>query len=245
MVFRSFADGHTEEVATTISEVRVVTFDLDNTIWATSATIDAANAALFDHLTRNNISQPRRVEKVMGEIFEQDRHKYSPMEENETPKSPVFLTKLRVDAIGHILQSYNGYSVEDAERVASEAFQVWTNARHNAIPKNFAGNVIPCLQKIAKIKTSTGHPVLIGAITDGNSDPRNVECLKDFFDFCVNAESVGVAKPDKVRRSLVYICIHLFLLIVFSYIVPAGVFGSHSMRCILPFIPKYGSCSAR
>jgi len=39
--------------------------------------------------------------------------------------------------------------------------------------------------------------LLIGAITDGNSDPRNIPQLAPYFDFCVNAEQVGVSKPDK------------------------------------------------
>jgi hypothetical protein len=106
------------------------------------------------------------------------------------------LTQLRTDAIQQILQDFNGYTEEDASTFAKEAFQCWTKARHDAIPDNFAGNVLGCLEKISTIRTAAGHPVLIGAITDGNSDPRNVDVLKDYFDFCVNAENVGVAKPD-------------------------------------------------
>jgi ribosomal protein L40E len=37
---------------------------------------------------------------------------------------------------------------------------------------------------------------VIIAITDGNSDPRNVESLRPYFDIVVNSEQVGVAKPD-------------------------------------------------
>ena len=42
-----------------------------------------------------------------------------------------------------------------------------------------------------------GPPVVLGAITDGNSDPRLVDGLAPYFDFVVNSESVGVAKPDQ------------------------------------------------
>ena len=55
-----------------ISEVRVVTFDLDNTLWNTSACINAANDALAAHLQAQEIVQPKRVEKVMGELFKAD-----------------------------------------------------------------------------------------------------------------------------------------------------------------------------
>jgi FMN hydrolase / 5-amino-6-(5-phospho-D-ribitylamino)uracil phosphatase len=178
------------------SEVRVVTFDLDNTLWNTAACIDAANSALAAFLAKDNIQQPKRVEIVMGELFRASKSRYAPID-GEAAKSPVLLTQLRTDAVCQVLVQDNGYNETDALEYSQRAFDLWTKARHEAIPNCLASHVIPTLQKIASIRTSTGHPVLIGAITDGNSDPRNVDILSDFFDFCVNAEQVGVGKPDK------------------------------------------------
>jgi len=39
--------------------------------------------------------------------------------------------------------------------------------------------------------------LLYGAITDGNSEPRNVKELSHIFDFVIHAESVGVSKPHR------------------------------------------------
>jgi FMN phosphatase YigB (HAD superfamily) len=178
------------------SEIRVVTFDLDNTLWNTAGCIDAANNALAAHLDADNILQPKRVEKIMGELFKTSKSRYCPLDA-ENAKAPVLLTKLRTDAISQVLEDHNGYSPDDALSYAEKAFQVWTNARHDAIPENFAAHVLTCLEKVSSIKTSGGHKVLIGAITDGNSDPRKVDVLRDYFDFCVNAEGIGVGKPDK------------------------------------------------
>jgi FMN phosphatase YigB (HAD superfamily) len=198
---RMYSEGDTyTDSTTTIEEammrsaVRVITFDLDNTLWKTSGCIGAANDALAAFLDKYDIAQPKRVETLMGDLFQADKKTYAPLDEN--PKGPVLLTQLRTDAIQQLLQDFNGYTEEDASAFAKEAFQCWTKARHDAIPDNFAGNVLGCLEKISTIKTAAGNPVLIGAITDGNSDPRNVDVLKDYFDFCVNAETVGVAKPD-------------------------------------------------
>lgn len=190
---QSFVTANDESIIR--SEIRVVTFDLDNTIWKTSKCINAANDALSAYLDTKQIVQPKRVEVIMGDLFQKDKKRYAPLDEN--PKAPVLLTQLRIDAVKNLLESFNGYSEDDATQLAEEAFQVWTNARHGAIPENFAQNVLPCLEKISSIRTSAGQPVVIGAITDGNSDPRNVDQLKGYFDFCVNAEMVGVAKPDK------------------------------------------------
>eukprot|EP00559_Dactyliosolen_fragilissimus_P003403 CAMPEP_0184857800 /NCGR_PEP_ID=MMETSP0580-20130426/2950_1 /TAXON_ID=1118495 /ORGANISM="Dactyliosolen fragilissimus" /LENGTH=524 /DNA_ID=CAMNT_0027353615 /DNA_START=144 /DNA_END=1718 /DNA_ORIENTATION=- len=204
-----------------ISEVRVVTFDLDNTLWKTSAVITSANDALASYLQSMNIYVPTRVEVVMGELFRQRKEIYSPSlhdwnsssnddnaNTNDTANnntvqskssSPVYLTQLRKDAIKDILVTHNGYDENDEGGItfANQAFEVWANARHSAIPLNFADSVLSCLTDIRNIKTSHGHNVIIGAITDGNSDPRKVNILKPFFDFCVNAEGVGVSKPNR------------------------------------------------
>lgn len=197
-----YFEGETYTDSTTIDEdsmmrsaVRVVTFDLDNTLWKTSGCIGAANDALAIFLDKQEIVQPKRIEKLMGEFFQANKNTYAPLDDN--PKGPVLLTQLRTDAIQHVLQEFNGYTEEDASKFAKEAFECWTKARHDAIPSNFAENVLGCLDKISAMKTTSGNPILIGAITDGNSDPRNVDVLKKYFDFCVNAEAVGVGKPDK------------------------------------------------
>jgi FMN phosphatase YigB (HAD superfamily) len=201
-------NGEVEYEYLTRSEIRVVTFDLDNTLWNTSGCIDAANSALAAHLEADNIVQPKRVEKVMGDLFKANHSRYCPLDENA--KAPCLLTQLRTDAIQVVLEDHNGRSPEDALAYAQNAFQIWTNARHDAIPHNFATSVLACLEKVSSIRTSAGHPVLIGAITDGNSDPRNVDVLRDYFDFCVNAESIGVGKPDKrvYMEAIRYVAAH-------------------------------------
>ncbi len=223
------------------SEVRVVTFDLDNTIWKTGNVISSANDALAKHLEEMEIHAPIRVEKIMGTLFKNDKGKYSPllvqeaMEEhvenqrklktndvqaeaflsdnqveedyyNNEPsldhiKAPVLLTQLRIDALFEVFNNQtnaNNLSSTQIQQKAIDAFDIWTKARHDAIPHNLAqSGVIKCLQEIKNIQTSYGKKIVVGAITDGNSDPRNVDMLKEYFDFCINAESVGISKPDR------------------------------------------------
>lgn len=198
--------------------IRVVTFDLDNTIWKTEPTIATANDALAAFLDQNGIVYPLRVEKVMGELFGNNPLRYAPpppqrldsstnsssSSNPKIPKSPVLLTNLRKDAIRYVLEQHNSYSTDDATTLADEAFQVWADARHRVILDHLAGSATSCLQQVRDIKTIFGTPtnnrttgIITGAITDGNSDPSSIEMLSSFFDFCVNAEQVGVAKPDK------------------------------------------------
>lgn len=201
--------------------IRVVTFDLDNTLWKTSGTIDAANDALARYLDSRQIKVSRRIEKVMGDLFQADKHRYCPLccvdctgkSDNvafeSCCKAPVLLTQLRIDATAYVLETENDFPPDEALDLAEQAFEVWTQARHDAIVDNMAPNVVEALHRIRTTLQTTSSspsgtatatttiPVIIGAITDGNSNPRRVDVLRPYFDFVVNAESVGVGKPDK------------------------------------------------
>lgn len=178
------------------SEVRIISFDLDNTVWKTYGCINAANDALADFLEQHQIKQPKRVEHIMKDLFQSNKQRYSPVL-GEAAAHATLLTLLRTDAIVVLLEDFNDFPRTKAEEFAQKAFDIWAEARHDAIPQNLAKNVLDCLEEISNLRTSKGHPVIIGAITDGNSDPRRVEILEKYFDFCVNAEQVGVSKPDK------------------------------------------------
>ena len=107
------------------SPVRVVTFDLDNTLWNTGATIGAANDVLAEFLNANNIVQSKRTEKIMGDLFQASKADYCPLaaeEELDSVKAPVLLTRLRKDALTQIFIQDNGYTEEDARKFADEAF---------------------------------------------------------------------------------------------------------------------------
>ena len=210
------------------SEVRVISFDLDNTLWKTGEVISHANDVLSQSLTDKGVSVPVRTEVVMGELFKKDPKRYCPLAEFDEEKDdstrkdgdsgtdfdkaaggeakgvhifsgsskPVLLTQLRIDALRDIFVRYNSFSVEEAQAAAEEAFQIWTKARHVAIPNHFARQVVESLEMLRTIESRDGHRVVIIAITDGNSNPRNVESLRPYFDLVVNSEQVGVAKPD-------------------------------------------------
>uniref|UniRef100_A0A6V2NPC6 Zinc-ribbon domain-containing protein n=1 Tax=Ditylum brightwellii TaxID=49249 RepID=A0A6V2NPC6_9STRA len=192
------------ETATT-SQIKVITFDLDNTLWKTSAVISSANDVLHTHLTETlSLEIPTRVEKVMGDLFQANKVQYAPgvMDEKDI-KGPTLLTQLRIDAVFSLLVQYNEMQEEEAQKVAQEAFEVWTQARHDAIPTHAVPNLLSTLNQLRSIQyksdssSTDSYPVVIGAITDGNSNPTTVPILRPYFDFVVNAERVGISKPDR------------------------------------------------
>jgi FMN phosphatase YigB (HAD superfamily) len=193
------------------SKVHVITYDLDNTLWNTSATIGTANDALAAHMHRQcgddgdpakNIA---RVEQRMRVLHESQPDRYGPTVPRTTTTTaaaaesvaPVRLTDLRKDAIRSVLIDEAGYADDDPrlEQQVDDAFAVWVDARHSCIPSHFApSGVLECLRAIRQSSTDI---VAIGAITDGNSNPLAIPELREYFDFCINAEQVGVGKPDR------------------------------------------------
>lgn len=72
---RSGETFKTPALGSTRSEIRVVSFDLDNTIWKTGATITDANDALATHL-HEKFRIVERSEKFMGQLFKQFPNRY-------------------------------------------------------------------------------------------------------------------------------------------------------------------------
>lgn len=60
------------------SDIRIITFDLDNTLWKTGPTISHANAVLNEHLRQAyGVKNGCLVEVEMGRLFELDKRRYA------------------------------------------------------------------------------------------------------------------------------------------------------------------------
>lgn len=193
------------------TEVRVVTFDLDNTLWKTGPTIEAANHALAKFLDSKAINSTQSIPTIMKQLFDTNPSRYAPVLRNNkaqsvteqekdlsSGKSPTLLTLLRKDAIQALIQQSgnNSFSSLQAAELAQKAFEVWKEARHQAALLNMADKVHETISALKSSTNSSQRPIVIGAITDGNADPRLIDSLSPYFDFCVQAEQVGVSKPD-------------------------------------------------
>ena len=175
--------------------IRVISFDLDNTLWCTTSTIGAGVCAV-DKFRQSNAIQPAvRVEVVMKELFAANRGKYAPWQGAQAT-SPSQFTQLRLDAMQHLLTKHHGFAPNKAAAMAQQAFHTMATARHAAIPQHLAARVVETLQALRDSACQNENEILlIGAITDGNAHPDQVASLAPYFDFCIHAETVGVSKP--------------------------------------------------
>ncbi|MFR0692166.1 HAD family hydrolase [Enterobacterales bacterium AE_CKDN230030158-1A_HGKHYDSX7] len=156
--------------------IRLVTFDLDDTLWDVAPVMNSAEATLRDWLAVNAVRLgPVPIEHlwaIRSRLMEQDpmlRHR---------------LSELRRRILFHALLDA-GYPQAEASELAEAGFQTFLAARHQV---TLFPEVHPTLEQLA-------NRFILGVLTNGNADVRRLG-LADYFQFALCAEELGVGKPD-------------------------------------------------
>ncbi|WP_397450554.1 HAD family hydrolase [Pseudomonas sp. NA-150] len=156
--------------------IKLITFDLDDTLWDTAPVIVSAEAVLRNWLAENAPDLgPVPVEHlwaIRSKLVEAD------------PSFKHRISALRRKVLFHALEDA-GYPHAQAQELADESFEVFLHARHQV---DIFPEVVPTLEILAKSYT-------LGVLTNGNADVRRLG-LMDFFAFALSAEDLGIGKPD-------------------------------------------------
>ncbi|MFX1709188.1 HAD family hydrolase [Stutzerimonas stutzeri] len=156
--------------------IRLITFDLDDTFWESTPAIQSAETALRDWLAAH---APR-----LGDFPIEALGAIRRMLVEQEPALRHRISELRRRILQHALQDA-GYPADEANGLAEQAFQVFLDARHEV---QIFPDVQPTLEFLANHYT-------LGVITNGNADVRRLG-LTDYFQFTLCAEDLGVGKPD-------------------------------------------------
>lgn len=156
--------------------IKLITFDLDDTLWDTAPAIVSAEASLRDWLAENAPKLgPVPVEHlwaIRARLVEAD------------PSFRHRISALRRRVLFHALEEA-GYAPAEAQALADESFEVFLHGRHQV---QIFPEVVPTLERLAQCYT-------LGVITNGNADVRRLG-LADYFAFALCAEDLGIGKPD-------------------------------------------------
>lgn len=156
--------------------IRLITFDLDDTLWDNRPVILGAETAMRDWISEHAprlASQPvDYLGQTRGRLLEGE------------PGLKYRLSELRRRTLHHALEGV-GYPTDEAQHLAEGAFQAMLEARH-AI--TFFADTVTTLELLA-------NHYQLGVITNGNADVRRLG-LADYFSFILCAEELGVGKPD-------------------------------------------------
>lgn len=156
--------------------IKLVTFDLDDTLWDTAPAIVSAEAGLRDWLAEN----APKLGPVPVEHLWEIRARL--VEEDPTYRHRISALRRRV--LFHALEDA-GYPNEQAFELAGQSFEVFLHGRHQV---EIFPEVVPTLELLSQRYT-------LGVITNGNADVRRLG-LADYFAFALCAEDLGIGKPD-------------------------------------------------
>lgn len=156
--------------------IRLITFDLDDTLWDVRPVLHSAELTLREWLARHtpdlndfSVEALGAIRRTLLDAQPELRHRIS---------------ELRRRILCHALEEA-GYPRNEARELAEQAFQVFLEARHAV---QLFPEVHPTLELLA-------NHYRLGVLTNGNADVRRLG-LADYFDFTLCAEELGVGKPD-------------------------------------------------
>ncbi len=156
--------------------IRLVTFDLDDTLWDNRPVIEGAEQAMRDWLNRH---APALAEVPVEHLWDIRARLLA-----ERPELRHRLSELRRRTLFSALSEV-GYGQEKARELAEGAFQTMLEARHRI---TFFSDTVPTLEWLA-------GRYRLAVITNGNADVGRLG-LADYFAFALCAEELGVGKPD-------------------------------------------------
>ncbi|MGK9065968.1 HAD family hydrolase [Stutzerimonas chloritidismutans] len=156
--------------------IRLITFDLDDTLWDVAPVIQSAEIQLRDwlgeHAPRLGDVPVEALAAIRSRLVEAD------------PSLKHRISELRRRVLFHALNDA-GYTEAEAREMAHRAFEIFLEARH-AI--ELFPDVHPTLERLA-------NHYALGVLTNGNADVSRLG-LADYFRFSLCAEELGIGKPD-------------------------------------------------
>ena len=157
-------------------DIKVITFDLDNTLWDVEPTLLRAEEVQQDWLRRH---RPGAVEAYdHAGLWEFKKSVWQ-----RHPELLHHVSQMRIQML-YELQLAAGYPEQLARSGAEQAFAVFLQERHKVELYEEALGVLELL---------AGNYTL-GALTNGNADIYKTDAA-EYFDFAFLAEDIGASKP--------------------------------------------------
>ncbi|EKF75470.1 hydrolase [Alcanivorax hongdengensis A-11-3] len=159
-----------------MSTLKLITFDLDNTLWPVDEVIRQAEKVCSEWIAERH---PEVAHSLTASRIRDLRTALI----REKPHYLNNLTALRRDAMARAFEQA-GYSQREAGRIADDAFVVFHEARNRV---TFFPGALEVLETLA-------DSYQLGALTNGNADLKQIG-IADLFAFHHSAETVGKRKP--------------------------------------------------
>lgn len=183
----SLAAAATNDESEQTPQLALLTFDLDDTLFPIGPVVQDANDAMIRAMYRLGYTKSthKKIVKHMSAI-------------RKSIKYPITYTSLRMRAIQTELESHLPKKQTVDHSVVKHCFDAWLNERHASAERNLFPGAVNMLERI-----SSQHPyTCIAAITNGRGNPKYMESISHFFDFCVSGEDANVFPERKPQRGI-------------------------------------------
>ena len=159
-----------------MAEIKLITFDLDNTLWNVETVIGNAERRMREWLHERVPDfhvrfPPEVIQELRNAVLE------------ESPELRHDLSTLREEILYRAIVEC-GMSRRDAKALARHAFGIFLEARHEV---EFFDGALETLDALSR-------QYLLGALTNGNADITRLR-LDRYFRFGYSSATVGVGKP--------------------------------------------------
>jgi len=160
-----------ESLKTFVPDIKVVLFDVDDTIWWWQDTMERCFEAVNNDKAFANLTAC----KDLGDVYREVKK-----ENPEMRNLPELLVKKSLE------RALPGISSEEVERLYGIWYDPWYEP-------TFFGNVVLALLVLKRQR----RDLLLGVVTNGNAEISKIGKLHGVFDFTVTSETTGCGKPDR------------------------------------------------
>ena len=159
-----------------MGELKLITFDLDDTLWPVEEVIRRAEKQCHNWILERHpeLEEALSVERLRALRTTLLKEKAGYLHN---------LTALRRDALARAFREA-GFCSAEAAKVADQAFRVFHDARNEVV---FFPGAVEVLESLA-------DSYVLGALSNGNADLKRIG-IDDLFAFHHSSESVGKRKP--------------------------------------------------
>ncbi len=155
--------------------IRLITFDLDDTLWECASVISAAEHVFYGWLRKN---YPRVTDRLEPNALINHRRTFF----KTRPELSHDVTSMRKHWLAKIAREF-----DYPDDLVEPGFRVFWEHRNAVTLFDDASDLLPTLKQ----------RYTVGAITNGNADVHYIG-VGHLFDFVVSAAQAGAAKPSPV-----------------------------------------------
>lgn len=157
-------------------DIKVITFDLDNTLWDVEPALIAAEQAQQNWLQQH---RPGAAESYDHEAL----WEFKKSVWRRHPELAHHVSKMRIQIL-YELQLAAGYKEREAKSGAEQAFAVFLEQRQQ----------VKLYEEALAVLDLLAADYTLGALTNGNADVYKTDA-GEYFDFAYLAQEIGTSKP--------------------------------------------------